>query len=173
MDDVPATISNGDNIRCYSFYTVSSNPIRIMKNFQVDRYGDYHILFDSFQNVGCDNFSLSNCEARIFDRSTRVSSTYPPNTYYHVQFSDSTFVSIPTEFSSESEAFSYSGEYKYRIEPVSEYEYKFYVCQMNENLAEATNFLTISLGDCDGFTIIRETIQTILLMDNVIIDRRL
>lgn len=170
--DIAASISNGDHIRCYAFYTVSSNPIRIMKNIQINRYGDYHIVFDSFQNIGCDNFSLSNCELRIIDKNTNDYSTYPPHTYYHVLFSDSTFVSTPTEFSSESEAFSFTGEYKYRIEPFSEYEYKFYVCQINENLAEATNFLTVSLGDCDGFTIIRETAQTILLMDNVIIDRR-
>ena len=170
--DISSTISNGDHIRCFAFYTVSSNPIRIMKNIQINHYGDYHIVFDSFQNIGCDHFSLSNCELRIIDRNTSDYSIYPPHTYYHVLFSDSTFVSTPTEFSYESEAFSYSGEYKYRIEPVSEYGYRFYVCQMNEILAEATDFLTISLGDCDGFAIMRETAQTILLMDNVIIDRR-
>lgn len=44
---------------------------------------------------------------------------------------------------------------------------------MSQNINEVTNSeLWISLGDCDGFGIIRENMQETLWMDNAVVTRR-
>lgn len=72
----------------------------------------------------------------------------------------------------ESDAFSYSGEYNYRIEPVTEYDYKLYICPIDQDISETTHYLWLALGDCDGFSLIQESMQDVLLMVNVIVIRR-
>lgn len=170
-------ISEGDVIYCSAFYTVDSQPHMIRTIINVNGPGDYHILFDEVQRTGCENFSLVNCEVQI---SQDVGNSmyywpddYPPHIFYNVTFYDSTFISTPTEFSELSDAFFYSGEFKYRIEQTSDYYYHLFICPMSQNINEVTNSnLWISLGDCDGFGIIWENMQDTLWMDNAVVTRR-
>ena len=165
-------LSEGDIVRCYAYYTVDAHPVRIMRTVQIDNGSDYHLIFDCFQNIGCDDFSLANCEVQIFDDYPSDPPTYPPHLCYNVFFSDSTFISTPADFYMESDAFSYSGEYNYRIEPVTEYDYKLYICPIDQDISETTHYLWLTLGDCDGFSLIQESMQDVLLMVNVIVIRR-
>lgn len=171
-------ISEGDVIYCSAFYTIDSHPRRIQQIININGPGDYHILFDEAQRTGCEKFSLVNCEVQISQYVGTPTyydpNFYPPHILYNVTFYDSTFISTPTEFSELSDAFFYSGEFKYRIEQTSDYYYHFFICSMSQNINEVTNSeLWISLGDCDGFGIIRENMQETLWMDNAVVTKRL
>lgn len=174
--DSSLPISDGDRVVCYIMYTVDNHVVRQWKNISsFDHTQDYHLLFDDYRRIGCEDFSLTNCEVQVFDDCATTHSyyftDYPPHIFYNITFYDSTFVSIPTEFAEESETFHYYGEYKYRIEQSSEYQYLLYICPMDQNINEATHYRLISLGDCDGFNFIDDYMDE-FLEDFVIITRR-
>jgi hypothetical protein len=169
-------ISDGDKVVCSIRYTIENQVVwnyKVISSF--DHTVDYHLIIDKAQRIGCENFSLTNCEVQVFDDNAKNThyylTDYPPHIFYNITFYDSTFVSIPTEFAEESETFYYSGEYKYRIEQSSEYQYLLYICPMDQNINEATHYRIIALGDCDGFSIIDDFMDE-FLEDFVFITRR-
>lgn len=154
-------ISEGDRVNFVVAHTINSQVVMSHKYISsIGSPGDYHILIDMLYRIDCENFSLANCEVQVVDDASSESSfyttlfgTYPPRVYCNVTFYDSTFVAVPTEFSGYSETpfGRCSGEYKYRLEQVSEYYYQLFYCTMTQNINETSCYTPIIVYDCDGF----------------------
>ena len=170
-------ISEGDRLNFHAFHTIDSQVVMTNKYISsIGSPGEYHVLINKFLLIGCENFSLANCEVQVFDYESESqyyhAEEFPPRIYCNVTFYDSTFFAVPTGVSGYQTSFGQlSGEYKYRLEQVSEHDYQLFYCPVSQNINENSCYLYLQVGDCDGFRF-SEFHMTAVYTDCGVITRR-